>query len=106
MISLYSYGFDKRAYLMEFLSLPESLESFQSMIEASLDSPFKTAALTILALCHYITKPEEALNMLSFLKGTKVLTMSERVYLSKELLLPYNNPFRFFITTFTIYIDN
>ena len=36
-----------------FTSLPESLAEMQALPEASLDTPFKTAALTVLALCAY-----------------------------------------------------
>ena len=34
-----------------FDALPESVEQLQSLPQASLDSPFKTAALTVCALC-------------------------------------------------------
>ena len=34
-----------------FTALPESLAEMQALPEASMDSPFKTAALTVLALC-------------------------------------------------------
>ena len=37
-----------------FTSLPESLAEMQALPEASLDTPFKTAALTVLALCAYL----------------------------------------------------
>ncbi len=36
-----------------FASLPESLAEMQALPEARLDTPFKTAALTVLALCAY-----------------------------------------------------
>ena len=36
-----------------FAALPESLAELQVLPEASLDTPFKTAALTVLALCAY-----------------------------------------------------
>lgn len=34
-----------------FAALPESLAQLQALPEATLDSPFKTAALTVCALC-------------------------------------------------------
>ena len=37
--------------IFTFTSLPESLAEMQTLPEASLDTPFKTAALTVLALC-------------------------------------------------------
>ena len=36
-----------------FTSLPESLGELQALPEAALDTPFQTAALTVLALCAY-----------------------------------------------------
>ena len=36
-----------------FQELPESLAQMQALPEASLDTPFKTAALTVCALCAY-----------------------------------------------------
>ena len=36
-----------------FAALPESLAEMQALPEACMDSPFKTAALTVLALCAY-----------------------------------------------------
>ena len=36
-----------------FQALPESLAQMQALPEASLDTPFKTAALTVCALCAY-----------------------------------------------------
>ena len=38
-----------------FRALPESLAEMQALPEASLDTPFKTAALTVLALCAYLS---------------------------------------------------
>ena len=36
-----------------FAALPESLAQLQALPEAALDTPFQTAALTVLALCAY-----------------------------------------------------
>lgn len=46
-----------------FASLPKNLEEMQALPEAGLDSPFKTAALAVCALCTYSAdnnyKPDE-----------------------------------------------
>ena len=42
-----------------FSALPESLAEMQALPEAGLDSPFKTAALTVLALCAYAAARKE-----------------------------------------------
>ena len=48
-----------------FSALPQNVAQLQALPEASLDSAFKTTALTILALCRYETSPEDAFAMLS-----------------------------------------
>ena len=40
-----------RAETCTFAALPESLAELRALPEAALDSPFQTAALTVLALC-------------------------------------------------------
>ena len=54
-----------------FSSLPNNLSELQSLSEASLDTPYKTAALTILALCIYGKNKEEGIKCLNFLRGPK-----------------------------------
>lgn len=56
-----------------FTSLPESLAEMQALPEASLDSPFKTAALTVLALCAYAADKNIGIEMLNFLRGPRPL---------------------------------
>lgn len=51
-----------------FASLPESLAEMQALPEASLDTPFKTAALTVLALCAYAADKNIGLEMLNWLR--------------------------------------
>ena len=53
-----------------FTSLPESLAEMQALPEASLDTPFKTAALTVLALCAYAADRNIGTEMLNWLRGT------------------------------------
>ncbi|MBQ4560944.1 MAG: hypothetical protein IJA55_01275, partial [Clostridia bacterium] len=60
-----------------FTALPESVEQLQSLPEATLDSPFKTAALTVCALCAYAADKPTGIEMLNFLKGPKPLTPFE-----------------------------
>ena len=54
-----------------FSALPTNLEELKALPEASLDTPFKTAALTILALCIYTKNFEEGEKCLNFLRGPK-----------------------------------
>ena len=50
-----------------FAKLPENVEELQMLPEAVLNSPFKTAALTLAALCRYEENAEECIEMLNFL---------------------------------------
>ena len=57
-----------------FDALPESVEQLQSLPQASLDSPFKTAALTVCALCAYGADKQTGIEMLNWLRGPRPLT--------------------------------
>lgn len=60
-----------------FERLPESLAELQALPQATLDSPYKTAALTVIALCVYAADKSIGIEMLNFLKGPKPLTNFE-----------------------------
>lgn len=64
-----------------FTALPESVEQLKALPEASLDSPFKTAALTVCALCAYAADKQIGIEMLNFLKGPKPLSPFEISFL-------------------------
>ena len=52
-----------------FQELPENLAQMQALPEASLDTPFKTAALTVCALCAYGADKNIGKEMLNWLRG-------------------------------------
>ena len=54
--------------------LPESLEEMRSMPEAAMDTPYKTAALTVCALCAYAINKNIGREMLDFLRGPRPLS--------------------------------
>lgn len=56
-----------------FTALPESLAELQTLPEASLDTPFQTAALTVLALCAYAADRKIGQEMLNWLRGPRNL---------------------------------
>ena len=60
-----------------FSALPESLSEMQALPEAGLDSPFKTAALTVLALCAYAAARKEENGRLYF-DGLTLLCQKRR----------------------------
>ena len=68
-----------------FPALPMSLDDLKALPEASLDSAFKTTALTVLALCRYETDPSAALEMLDFLKGPEQVSTYEKQFIAERL---------------------
>ena len=68
-----------------FSALPMSLDDLKALPEASLDSAFKTTALTVLALCRYETDPSAALEMLDFLKGPEQVSTYEKQFIAERL---------------------
>lgn len=56
-----------------FAALPESVAGMQALPEAAMDTPFKTAALTVCALCAFAADPEIGTEMLNFLRGPRPL---------------------------------
>lgn len=71
--------------IFSFESLPKNLEELQKLREASLDSPFKSAALTIVSLLNYEDDPDETLRMLNFLKGPQPLSTYETQFIKDRL---------------------
>lgn len=65
-----------------FASLPESLEQLQALPEASLDSPYKTAALTVCALCAYAADKQIGTEMLNWLRGPRPLNGQDISFLN------------------------
>lgn len=61
-----------------FSSLPTSLSELQALPEATLDSPFKTAALTLAVLCRYEEDCNGTFEMLDFLKGPENVSEYEK----------------------------
>ena len=64
-----------------FNVLPESLAEMQAMSEATLDTPYKTAALAVCALCAYAADKGIGTEMLNFLRGPRPLTPREISFL-------------------------
>lgn len=82
----------------KFAALPESLDQLKALPEASLDTPFKAAALTVLALCAYVADQPIGLEMLDYLRGPRPLSAYDKSFL-KDRLMDKNNlfiPFSYF----------
>ncbi|MBR6796437.1 MAG: hypothetical protein IKM53_03695 [Clostridia bacterium] len=65
-----------------FAALPESLAEMQALPEAKLDTPFKTAALTVCALCAYAADKQIGTEMLNWLRGPRPLSNAEISFLN------------------------
>lgn len=79
-----------------FAALPESVAQMQALPEASLDSPFKTAALTVCALCAYAADPNIGKDMLNFLKGPQPLSPYEISFINDRFRDKTYVPFSYF----------
>lgn len=60
-----------------FAALPESVEQLKALPEAAMDTPFKTAALTICALCAFAADSDIGVEMLNHLRGPRPLNGQE-----------------------------
>ena len=74
-----------RTETFTFEALPQNVAQLTALPEASLDSAFKTTALTILALCRYETSPEDSLAMLDHLKGPEQVSPYEKQFIRERL---------------------
>jgi len=68
-----------------FEALPENFSALQALPEAKLDSPFATAALTVVALCAYAADKNTGIEMLNFLKGPRPLSNMEIYFIDDRL---------------------
>lgn len=84
------------SYTFTFNALPESLAEMQALPEASLDTPYKTAALTVCALCAYAAAPEIGKEMLNFLKGPVPLSAYDISFLNDRFRDSRLVPFSYF----------
>lgn len=74
-----------RSETFSFSAMPMSLDDLKALPEASLDSAFKTTALTVLALCRYEQDPAVAFEMLDFLKGPENVSTYEKQFIAERL---------------------
>lgn len=68
-----------------FSALPSNVAELQALPEASLDSAFKTTALTLAALCNYEHNPDATIEMLNFLKGPGEVSGFEKQFIKEHL---------------------
>ena len=63
-----------KSVTIDFPGIPESYEEFVSLPEAKMETPFETAAMTVLALCVYPKDKELSIKMLNLLRGPRPLS--------------------------------
>ena len=90
-----NYGGNK-SVKFTFAALPESLDELKALPEATLDTPFKTAALTLCALCAYAASSEIGIEMLNWLKGPQPLSTYELQFLRDRIKGKSYVPFSYF----------
>ena len=85
-----------RSERFTFEALPKNLSQLSSLAEASLDSAFKTAALTVAVLCRYGQNSEDTVEMLNFLKGPEEVSGYEKQFYKERLTGKEYIPFSYF----------
>ena len=65
-----------------FYDLPETLEAFKAIAEGKQNTPFGTAALTVLAFCVYPKNKELSLQMLDILRGPRPLSVMDKQFIA------------------------
>ena len=65
-----------------FNTLPDTLEGFKALPMAGMNTPFATAALTVLAFCFYPENKDLSLQMLDFLRGPRPLSVMDKQFIA------------------------
>ena len=65
-----------------FSSLPETYEQFIGLPQASLSTPFETAAMAVLAFCYYPKDRELCYKMIDFLRGPRPMNSSDKSFIA------------------------
>ena len=79
-----------------FAFIPKNVEELKTIPQATLDSPYKTAALSLLVLCNYENDVEETHAILDFLRGPDPLTPMAKQFLRDRLRGKNYKTFSFF----------
>lgn len=69
-----------------FNTLPDTFEEFVSLPEAKMETPFDTAAMTVLAFCFYPENKDLSLRMLDFLKGPQPLSPMDKQFIRDRFM--------------------
>lgn len=75
----------KESVTFTFASIPTNVAELQALPEASLDTAFKTTALTLLALANYERDKEATFEMLEFLNGPDDVSAYTKQFIGERL---------------------
>ncbi len=87
---------EKQEVRLCFDRIPENLSELKALKEAKLDSPFATAALSVLVLCGFEKKPDAVFEMLDFLKGPEDVSNYDKQFIKERLSGKQYKTFSFF----------
>lgn len=78
-----------------FEALPQSLEEFKALPEAALDTPFRAAALSLVALTVYGENRALGKELINYLRGPRPLTPADENFLNDRFMdgkkyIPYS----------------
>ena len=68
-----------------FAKLPTTVDELKALPEATLDSPYKTAALCLAALANYDKDTDKTIEMLDFLKGPEPASTYEKQFIKDRI---------------------
>ena len=69
-----------------FAKIPQNKEELMALPEADLSSPYKTAALSLVALLMFEKDPETSFSMLDALRGPESLSVYGKSFIKERLL--------------------
>lgn len=87
---------NSKSVKITFNSLPTSLAELQALPECKLDTPFKTAALSLAVMCNFKENPAATFEMLDFLKGPESVSDYEKQFMTECLTNKTYKPFSYF----------
>jgi len=89
-------SFKNKRVTVTFQSLPQSAAELQALPQASLASPYGTAALAVAALCAYEQSPQAVADMLNLLRGPRPLAPYDLQFMRDRLRGKGYKAFSFF----------
>jgi len=78
-------NFSKGMQSVAFPSLPATLAEFKTLPQASMESPYITAAMFVVALSVYPQNRDESIAMINFLKGPEPLSPREVIFFKEQV---------------------